>query len=169
MTPTIAIMSPGDMGHAVAAVLRRGGLRVISRLDGRSERTRALAESAGIEEVTDDDALVRKADIVLSILVPAEAVALAERVGRAISLSGARPLYVDCNAIAPQTTRRIAEIVEGAAPASSMPVSSGRRPGPARRRPGSMPRARTPRRSRSCVSSGSTSAWSAISRARPRR
>src|SRR5690606_24859227 len=88
--------------------------RVISRLAGRSERTRALAERAGIEEVTDDDALVRKADIVLSILVPAEAVALAERIARAIGASGARPLYVDCNAIAPQTTRRIAEIVEGA-------------------------------------------------------
>jgi DNA-binding SARP family transcriptional activator len=40
MMPTIAIMSPGDMGHAVAAVLRETGLRVISQLHGRSERTR---------------------------------------------------------------------------------------------------------------------------------
>src|SRR5690606_28333221 len=114
MKPTIAIMSPGDMGHAVAAVLRRGGLRVIGRLDGRSARTRALADRAGIEEVADDHALVREAEGVLSILVPAEAVALAERIARAIGASGARPLYVDCNAIAPQTARRIAEVVEGA-------------------------------------------------------
>jgi hypothetical protein len=34
MKPTIAIMSPGDMGHAVGATLREGGLRVISELDG---------------------------------------------------------------------------------------------------------------------------------------
>ena len=38
MKSTIAVMSPGDMGHAVAAVLRQGGLRVISQLDGRSQR-----------------------------------------------------------------------------------------------------------------------------------
>jgi 3-hydroxyisobutyrate dehydrogenase-like beta-hydroxyacid dehydrogenase len=114
MKPTIAIMSPGDMGHAVGAVLRQAGLRVITQLDGRSERTRALAAQAGIEGVGDDDALVRAADILLSILVPAEAVALAERIARAVRRTGATPLYVDCNAIAPQTTRQVAEIVEGA-------------------------------------------------------
>ena len=114
MKPTIAIMSPGDMGHAVGAVLREGGLRVISELDGRSERTRALAARAGIEEVADAAALVREADMLLSILVPAEAKALAERIARAVSGTGATPLYVDCNAIAPQTTRQIAEIIEGA-------------------------------------------------------
>ena len=102
------------MGHAVAAVLRQGGLRVISQLDGRSQRTRALADRAGIEEVADDTTLVREAEIVLAILVPAQAIALAERIARAIAASGARPLYVDCNAIAPQTTRQIAEIIEGA-------------------------------------------------------
>ena len=114
MKPTIAIMSPGDMGHAVGAVLRQAGLRVITQLDGRSERTRALAARAGIEQVADDDILVRAADILLSILVPAEALALAERIAGAVRGTGATPLYVDCNAIAPQTARQVAEIVEGA-------------------------------------------------------
>jgi 3-hydroxyisobutyrate dehydrogenase-like beta-hydroxyacid dehydrogenase len=114
MQPTIAIMSPGDMGHAVGAALRQGGLRVITRLDGRSRRTRALAAQAGIEEVADDAALVREADMLLAILVPAAAIALAERIARALRATGATPLYVECNAIAPQTTRQIAEIVEGA-------------------------------------------------------
>ena len=114
MKPTIAIMSPGDMGHAVGAVLRQAGLRVITQLDGRSGRTRALAARAGIEQVADDDILVRAADILLSILVPAEALALAERIAGAVRGTGATPLYVDCNAIAPQTTRQVAEIIEGA-------------------------------------------------------
>jgi 3-hydroxyisobutyrate dehydrogenase-like beta-hydroxyacid dehydrogenase len=114
MKPTVAIMSPGDMGHAVGAVLRQAGLRVITRLDGRSERTRALAARAGIEAAGDDDNLVRAADIILSILVPAEAVALAERIARALRATGATPLYADCNAIAPQTTRQVAEILAGA-------------------------------------------------------
>ena len=114
MKPTVAIMSPGDMGHAVGATLRDGGLRVVSQLDGRSERTRELAAQAGIEVVDDDGALVSAADLLLSIVVPAQALALAGRVARAVRRTGAAPLYVECNAIAPQTARRIAETVEAA-------------------------------------------------------
>jgi 3-hydroxyisobutyrate dehydrogenase-like beta-hydroxyacid dehydrogenase len=114
MKPTVAIMSPGDMGHAVGARLRERGLRVISQLDGRSERTRALAARAGIEAVADDAALVREADVLLSIVAPAEAIALAERIASAVRRTGATPLYVECNAIAPQTARHVAEIVEAA-------------------------------------------------------
>ena len=48
---TVALLSPGDMGHSVGAVLVANGLRVISCLEGRSERTRGLAEKAGIAAV----------------------------------------------------------------------------------------------------------------------
>jgi 3-hydroxyisobutyrate dehydrogenase-like beta-hydroxyacid dehydrogenase len=114
MTPTVAVMSPGDMGHAVAAVLRQSGLRVITRLDGRSERTRTLGVRAGLEEVADDVTLVREADILLAILVPAQAMALAERISGAVRASAVDLLYVECNAIAPQTTRQIGEVLEAA-------------------------------------------------------
>jgi 3-hydroxyisobutyrate dehydrogenase-like beta-hydroxyacid dehydrogenase len=110
--PTVAIMSPGDMGHAVGSVLDRSGLRVITQLRGRSERTRALAARAGLEDVPDDGVLVREAEIVLSILVPAQALSLAERIATAVRASAADLLYVDCNAIAPQTSRRIGEVIE---------------------------------------------------------
>jgi 3-hydroxyisobutyrate dehydrogenase-like beta-hydroxyacid dehydrogenase len=108
---TVAIMSPGDMGHAVGNVLRHGGLRVITNLAGRSRRTAALAAEAGIADAGDDETLVTQADAILAILVPAEAVRLAERLAASIRRTGARPLYVDCNAIAPQTARRIGEII----------------------------------------------------------
>ena len=112
--PTVAIMSPGDMGHAVAAMLRGHGLRVITCLEGRSARTRALAGQAGIEAVPDDDALVREADLLLSILVPAQAERLAQRIAAALERTGEALVYVDCNAIAPQTARRIGQLVEAA-------------------------------------------------------
>ncbi len=112
--PTIALMSPGDMGHATGAVLRQHGLRVITRLEGRSPRTRALAEQADIEPVADDDTLVRDADLLLSILVPSQAEQLARRTAAALERTGASLLYVDCNAIAPQSARRIGALVEAA-------------------------------------------------------
>ena len=111
---TVAVMSPGEMGHAVAKVLRAQGLRVITCLDGRSARTRTLAAAAGIEEVGSDAALVAEADLVLSILVPAQALPLAERIAGALRAGAGATLYVDCNAIAPQTARWVGEVIEGA-------------------------------------------------------
>jgi 3-hydroxyisobutyrate dehydrogenase-like beta-hydroxyacid dehydrogenase len=96
------------MGHAVGWLLRAHGLRVITNLAGRSARTRALAARAGIEDVGDDHRLVREADVLLSVLPPAQALPLAERVAAALKATGTDLLFVECNAIAPQTVQRIA-------------------------------------------------------------
>jgi 3-hydroxyisobutyrate dehydrogenase-like beta-hydroxyacid dehydrogenase len=108
---TAGILSPGDMGHSVGRALVEHGLRVITCLRGRSERTRALAAQARIADVPTYQALVQEADIILSILVPAQAQHAAQRVARAISETGTGIVYADCNAIAPQTTRRIGELI----------------------------------------------------------
>lgn len=100
---TVGILSPGDMGHAIGGVLQQHGMRVITNVRDRSERTRSLARFAGIQEVPDDETLVREADILLSILPPAQAYGCAERIAAALRTTGATPLFADCNAIAPQT------------------------------------------------------------------
>ncbi len=108
MTGTIiGILSPGDMGHGVGARLVENGLRVIYCSKGRSKRTRNLAKSAHIEAVSSYDVLVDQADIVLSILVPAAAPEAATLVAQALTRTNADLLYVDCNAIAPQTAIEI--------------------------------------------------------------
>ena len=43
----IAILSPGDMGHAVGRALSEHGFDILTLLEGRSERTRDLAQDAG--------------------------------------------------------------------------------------------------------------------------
>ena len=45
---TIGILMPGDMGHGCGKVFLDNNLAVISALDGRSNRTKKLSESAGI-------------------------------------------------------------------------------------------------------------------------
>jgi 3-hydroxyisobutyrate dehydrogenase-like beta-hydroxyacid dehydrogenase len=112
--PTVAILAPGDMGHDVGRVLHEHGVRVVTALAGRSARTAALAAKAGIADLGDDRALVEASDMLLSILPPDRAVALAERIAAAVRATGKTLLYVDCNAVAPATARRIGEIVTAA-------------------------------------------------------
>jgi len=111
---TVGLLSPGDMGHAVGTVLHEHGLRLLTCLEGRSERSRALAERAGAEPVASLEDLVEQADILLSILVPSSALAVARDAAGAIRATGADLLYVDCNAIAPRTVREIGEVITAA-------------------------------------------------------
>jgi 3-hydroxyisobutyrate dehydrogenase-like beta-hydroxyacid dehydrogenase len=105
----VGILSPGDMGHAVGALLAERGFRLVSALAGRSELTRRRALRAGIEDAGDLEGVVGAADGILAILPPAEAERLAGRVAEAMRRSGRTPIYADCNAVSPATARRIAE------------------------------------------------------------
>ncbi len=114
---TVGILSPGDMGHSVGAMLRSQGqgLRVLTCLEGRSDRTRGLAAEAGFEAVPSLEDLVREAQIILCILVPSEALSVAQSVADAIRREGSERsrdlLYADCNAIAPRTVKVIEETI----------------------------------------------------------
>ena len=65
---TIAIMAPGQMGHAIGGHLVSQGLRVIPNLEGRGPDTQARAARAGIIDVGSDSTLVDQAEMVLSVL-----------------------------------------------------------------------------------------------------
>lgn len=111
---TIAILSPGDMGNAVGKMLIEHGIRVVAALDERSPRTRQLAAQAGIDDVGSIDRLVQTAEMILSILVPAQALAAAQQVAAALTRHPSDLLYVDCNAIAPATVSAIDQIITSA-------------------------------------------------------
>jgi 3-hydroxyisobutyrate dehydrogenase-like beta-hydroxyacid dehydrogenase len=102
---TLAVVSPGAMGSALARVWRQGGLRVVSTADGRSARTRRLAEEAGVELLPDLDAAIAEADAVVSVVPPGAASSVSRDVASAAQRAGVRPLLADLNAIAPRTVR----------------------------------------------------------------
>lgn len=114
MHRTIAILSPGDMGHAIGQSLTRRGHRVLAALEGRSRETRDRAERAGFEDAGTLDAVVDAADWILSILPPAAAEPLARDVAAAMVRCERHPAYADCNAIAPSTAKRIETLIGGA-------------------------------------------------------
>lgn len=111
---TVGILSTGDMGHSVGRVLREGGFDVVTCLTGRSERTRQLAGEAEIRDIPEMDDLVREVDLILAILVPDQTIPLARQVAASIKRTGTQPAYADCNAIAPNTSKQIDEIISNA-------------------------------------------------------
>ena len=110
----VGIMSPGDMGQAVAIELKANGFKVCTALEGRSDRTQALAREAGLTDVGSVGQLVAQSDVVLSIMDPGSAVEFARLAADGLRARGGNTLIVDCNAIAPDTVRQIAGVIQQA-------------------------------------------------------
>jgi NAD(P)-dependent dehydrogenase (short-subunit alcohol dehydrogenase family) len=110
MQYTIAIIGAGAMGSAVARRLVDNGARVITLIEGRSAATLARAEAAGMEAVKLAD--IAAADLILSIVPPATAKAVAAQFVEVLSATAHKPAYVDCNAISPKTMLEVVAILQ---------------------------------------------------------
>ena len=109
MTTVIGLLHPGEMGAAVGAAARLNGARVVWVSAGRGDATRARAAAAGLEDVGSLERLVAESGLILSVCPPAAAADVA----REVAGLGFRGAYVDANAVAPDTTLRVGEIVAG--------------------------------------------------------
>jgi 3-hydroxyisobutyrate dehydrogenase-like beta-hydroxyacid dehydrogenase len=109
----IGVTSPGDMGQGIAMRLRACGFDVYTALEGRSARTAELAREAGLTDCGSVEKLVATCDAVFSVLNPGAAVTKAREVAEAMRATGKKLVYVDCNAIAPQTGMEIDRLVRG--------------------------------------------------------
>jgi 3-hydroxyisobutyrate dehydrogenase-like beta-hydroxyacid dehydrogenase len=106
MTPVVAVIAPGMMGAGVGRRLTDNGVKVLTSLTGRSPETLRRASAAGMMPASDEE--IAASDFILSILPPGDAVALAQRFVPTLTASNAKPIYVDCNAVSPPTTERVA-------------------------------------------------------------
>jgi putative dehydrogenase len=109
MTPIVALIAPGNMGAAVAKRLTEHKVTVLTVLTGRSESSATRARDAGMQAV--DDRKLAEADFLLSIVPPGEALALAKRLSGVLTAANTKPIYVECNAVSPQTVNQIAEVI----------------------------------------------------------
>lgn len=110
----VGLMTPGDMGQAVAVQIKSKGFFVCTALQERSDRSRALAKEAGLIDVGTVARLVAECDVVLSVMNPGAAVDFAREAAEGLRACGRKTLIVDCNAIAPPTVHQIAEMIETA-------------------------------------------------------
>jgi 3-hydroxyisobutyrate dehydrogenase-like beta-hydroxyacid dehydrogenase len=120
MNIVIAILSPGAMGSAISMRLVEHGARVLTSLEERSAATTDRARAAGMEDVSLETIVT--ADVILSIVPPGEALALAKGLVTRLSESRHKPVYIDCNALSPKSKTEIAgalaetgcDVVDGA-------------------------------------------------------
>lgn len=105
----VGVLHPGAMGETVAACLAHNDHRVYWCTDGRSDATVARAAAAGASGVAQLTELAQHCDLIISVCPPSAARAQAG----AVSATGYSGLYLDANAIAPQTALAIAQQFAG--------------------------------------------------------
>ncbi len=109
--PVIGVLHPGAMGAAIGSALKPVAGAVVWAAAGRTQATSKRAELADLVGVPDLAAVARRCDLIISICPPHAALEVAEQVAAALSKrTGPPPLYLDANAVAPATVRRIAEL-----------------------------------------------------------
>ncbi len=112
MTDVFAVIAAGEMGSGIGRRLTERGARVLTSLEGRGPASAARARDAGMVAVGDAD-LVAQATVILSVVPPGQAIALAERLKPALARATQNPIYIDCNAVAPQTAEQIGAVLAG--------------------------------------------------------
>ena len=101
----IGFLHPGAMGAQLAATCS-GERRWVP--SGRSAATQERAEAAGLTACRSLSELSESCGTIVSVCPPAEAEAVAD----AVAVTGFDGVYVDANAIAPDTARRVAQRFE---------------------------------------------------------
>ena len=111
---TFVLLHPGSMGVTVGRTLAAGGHSVRWVAAGRSPATVERAAVAGLVTCADLAGALDGADAVISVCPPDQAETIAE----AVADAGFPGLYLDANAVAPDTARRLeallgARLVDG--------------------------------------------------------
>jgi L-threonate 2-dehydrogenase len=112
MIPLVTIVAAGNMGAAVARRLNEHGVKVLTTLAGRGAASVARAEAAGMTDVPLDG--LSAAELVLSILPPAHALSFAQQMAPLLLAAERKPVFVDCNAVSPDTVRQIGAVISAA-------------------------------------------------------
>jgi 3-hydroxyisobutyrate dehydrogenase-like beta-hydroxyacid dehydrogenase len=103
----VGLLHPGEMGAAVGRCLTQTGYTVLWASEGRSADTAARAQQAGLTDAGTVRELAGQADIIISVCPPHAALDVAWAV------HGFSGLYLDANAISPDTAREVAKLIAG--------------------------------------------------------
>ena len=107
---TIGFLHPGAMGISVAASALQSGNQVCYASEERSDATRVRATEHNLRDLETVGQLCQTCSIIISVCPPYAA----EEVAQQVIDHGFKGLYLDANAISPQKTIRIGELLTSA-------------------------------------------------------
>lgn len=105
VTMKVGFVGFGEVASTLSKRLLNNGAEVYTCIEGRSSRTKQLVLDASVSTCTMSE-LIQISDILISAVVPAQALLVAQNLGG--SPSG---VYVDINNISPVTKSKIASII----------------------------------------------------------
>jgi 3-hydroxyisobutyrate dehydrogenase-like beta-hydroxyacid dehydrogenase len=103
----VGLLHPGEMGAAVGRCLIERGHTVLWAPQGRSPATEARARAAGLTAGGTPRELAAQAGVIISVCPPHAALDVAWAV------HGFTGVYLDANAISPDTAREVARLING--------------------------------------------------------
>jgi 3-hydroxyisobutyrate dehydrogenase-like beta-hydroxyacid dehydrogenase len=103
----VGLLHPGEMGTAVGRCLAEQGHTVLWASEGRSAATEARAKAAGLIDAGKARELAARAGVIISVCPPHAALDVAWAV------HGFTGVYLDANAISPDTARHVADLING--------------------------------------------------------
>ncbi len=104
---TVGLLHPGEMGVSIGAAAKAGGHEVLWVSRDRGPETRERALRAAFTQRDDLSEVLEAVEVVIGVCPPHAAKHLAEQVA-SHNYSG---IYLDANAISPQTARQIGDVV----------------------------------------------------------
>lgn len=104
----VGILHPGEMGISIAAAAINNGHSAYWVSASRSDKTRARAERYDLIETASLSQLCQVSEIILSVCPPHAA----ENIAMSVIETGFKGIYLDANAIAPQRSIRIGQMME---------------------------------------------------------
>ncbi|KAJ7120256.1 hypothetical protein C8R44DRAFT_831834 [Mycena epipterygia] len=112
---TIALLAPGAMGAAIAARLSASGAgTILTNLDGRSPATIQRASESNMQHASYAE-IAERATCIYSVVPPVDAFSVAEAIVDAYKAAGSQRelVFVDCNAVNPESVKRMAKLFDG--------------------------------------------------------
>lgn len=111
----IGILSIGEMGFHWAKLLKIRGVDVFTFDKERGDVSRQRGENAGVRSLPSMADLVTESELIVSIVVPSAATAVATQVAQAVKTARRKDLlFLDANAISPMTADDITRILQPA-------------------------------------------------------
>ena len=103
----IGFLGFGEVASTLSVGLMDGGADVYTCVVGRSTRTKEISEKIGVKIFGSYRELAENSDILISSVVPSNAVQVAGIVGKY-----SRGIYVDMNNVSPKTVRNALGMIE---------------------------------------------------------